>query len=202
MTSRRSGGPWRAHHSWLWCVHTLRRNHQDRDRFRLYRRLQQRRLIARSVRLTITTNKRRCWRGRVMRCPFSAGDHSLTGKSFLILRKPNAPTAPAAEGHGCSGGLTIEIRRSSKAFRRRIGRIQCCRHGSGLGPVSPYSPLALVIQRCLSARPRDDHPSQFSMHGRCPGEVRTTTKGGIRRLFAASSPSEDSCVGGALAFTA
>lgn len=150
--------------------------HPPQDR--LYRRLQQRRLIARSVRLTITSNKRRCWRSRT----------HLPRQ----LRK----------GMGGSGGLTIEIRRSSKTFRRRIGRIQCSRHGSGLGLVSPYSALALAIHRYLSARPGDDHPSQFSMHGRWPGGVRTTTKGGIRRLFAASSPSEDSCVGGSLAFIA
>ena len=63
----------------------------------------------------------------------------------------------------------------------------------------PYSLLAVVIQRLLSARLRYAHPSHFSVRGHRLGEVHTTTNGGTRKLFAPSRLSEDCYVGASLA---
>ena len=43
-----------------------------------------------------------------------------------------------------------------------------------------------------------DRTALAGITGRRPGEVHTTTNGGIRKLFTGFRPSENSCVGGSL----
>jgi hypothetical protein len=137
--------------------------------------IQWRSLISGCVSLTTKTNRSMLVRAR----------NSLP----LFRRRPSlcrrvVPNFAEAEGtyHGrcrrpwvASVGLTIEVWRKRR-LRRRVGRIHCSRHGSGLGVVWPYSKLALAIQRFPPVRPRDNHLSHFSMHGHSLGEVHTTTK--------------------------